>query len=255
MRRTMAALLAPIILFAAAAPAQADTPVPPSKEKDVQKQGLVFVLDGIGGHDWLGMTSQIFLPCAGVKHVIRPYNWSHGFGQLLKDLQDTRHMARKAEELAALIQSEKNADPDRPIYILANSGGTCLALMAAEQLPPGTLQRLVLMQAAVSPEFDLRCALRAVRTNIVNHHSTMDRFILHWGTWQFGTADRHYVASAGCTGFVVPRDLSPADAALYDRLIQIPWEPRMMLDGHHGGHIGVHAPGYLMNHVAPWLRD
>jgi hypothetical protein len=251
----MAALFAPIILFTVATPVQADPPAPPWQEKDPPRPGVVFVLDGIGGHDWLGMTSQLFLPRAGVKHTIRPYNWSHGFGQLLKDLQDTRHMGRKAEELAALILAEKEADADRPIYILANSGGTGLALLAAERLPAGTLERIVLMQAAVSPDYDMRCALRAVRSNIVNHHSSMDRIILHWGTWQFGTADRHYVASAGCTGFVVPKNMTEADAQLYQRLLQIPWEPRMMLDGHHGGHLGVHAPLFLINHVAPWLRD
>jgi hypothetical protein len=219
------------------------------------RKGIVYVIGGVGGYDPLPVSASIFLPMAKVKHDIRGYHWSHGFGTILKDLQDTRHVMRKAGVLAEVILAEKRHDPVRPIYLLANSGGTGLALFAAELLPPETLERIVLLAAAVSPDYDLRHPLRATRQGIVSFYSPLDRIILHWGTWQFGTIDRFYTASAGCKKFNIPADLSPEDRELYQKLVQIPWEPRMMLQGHGGTHSGVHAPGFLMTEVAPWLRD
>jgi pimeloyl-ACP methyl ester carboxylesterase len=246
-------VLASLGLLAAATAVSAQAPAA-GAEKEPGRRGIVFVLDGIGGHDFLPFTTQFLLPRAGVPHEIKSFHWSHGFGQALKDLQDFRHLHRKADELAGLILTHKEREPDRPVYLVGNSGGTALVLLAAEKLPPQTLERIILLAAAVSPDFDLRGALRATRGGIVNYYSSLDRLVLHWGTWQFGTADRHYVASAGC-GFSRPADLTPEDQYNYDRLVQIPWEPRMMLHGHGGGHLGVHAPGFLMNEVAPWLRD
>ncbi len=205
--------------------------------------------------DPLPVSTPVFLPMAGVSHEIRDFYWSHGVGQILKDLQDTRHLKQKAEELAELILSEKSRDQDKPIYILANSGGTGLALTTAELLPPQTLERIILLAAAVSPEYDLCPALKASRGGIVSFYSNLDRFVLHWGTWQFGTMDRYYVSSAGCTGFAVPDDPSPEDQELYKGLTQISWQPRMILLGHGGLHVGVHAPLFLINEVAPWLKE
>lgn len=218
------------------------------------KKGIVFVIGGVGGYDPLPLTAQLCFPQAGVEHEIRSYFWNHGIGMILKDLQDTRHYMRKADELAELILAEKRLQPDRPIYIVANSGGTGLALFTAERLPPATLERIVLLTAAVSPQYDLRPALRATRGEVVSYYSYLDRFILGWGTWQFGTADRFYVTSAGCTGFTIPGNLAPADQQLYKRLVQIPWQPRMLLLGHSGLHSTVHSPAFLMSEVAGWLR-
>jgi hypothetical protein len=216
---------------------------------------VIFVLGGIGGYDPLPVSASLFLPVGGARHAVRGFYWHHGFGQPLKDLQDLRHLMRKGDELAELILAEKRAHPERPVYLLANSGGTAVALFAAEQLPAATLERVVLLAAAVSPHYDLRGALAATRGGIVSHYSPLDRLVLHWGTSHFGTADRHYVASAGCTGFAVPPDLCPEDRALYERLVQVSWHPRMILNGHGGGHTGIHAPHFLIHEVAPWFRD
>ena len=54
----------------------------------------------------------------------------------------------KAEELADYIRRLRAEDPNRPIYIVAKSGGTGLALLAAELLPANALERIVLLSAA-----------------------------------------------------------------------------------------------------------
>src|ERR1051325_312319 len=97
-----------------------------------------------------------------------------GWGQMFRDLQDTEHLLNKAGDLASQILSFKETHPERPVYLLAKSGGAGLALLAAEQLPPNTLERIVLLSAAVSPGYDLRGALRATRGEIVSFYSPFD---------------------------------------------------------------------------------
>jgi pimeloyl-ACP methyl ester carboxylesterase len=214
----------------------------------------VFVVGGVGGFDVVGKAAQWALPRAGVRHEIRDFVWTHGWGQLLKDLQDTRHLLHKADQLAAAVLQVKAQDPEQPVYLVGKSGGTALVLAAAERLPPQTLERIILLSAAVSPAFDLTPALRATRWEIVSFYSRYDQLILGWGTRQFGTADRFYGPSAGLHGFVLPSDLSEADRACYQRLVQIPWNPAMMLYGHPGLHVGTSMPAFLAKNVAPWLK-
>src|SRR5262249_10997938 len=156
--------------------------------------------------------------------------------------------------LAAEVRKVKEEDPDRRVYLVGRSGGSGLVLLTAEMLLPETLERVVLLSAAVSPGYDLRPALRTCRGGIVSFYSRADQLQLNLGTRQFGTVDRVYGPSAGLKGFVVPADLSAEDRALYGRLVQVPWRPRMLLEGHAGTHMGTFLPAFLGVEVAPWLR-
>jgi pimeloyl-ACP methyl ester carboxylesterase len=246
--------LALLVLAAGNRAAAQDPPPPTPVEPAPVKPGVVYVVGGVGGMDILGMSAQWALPRAGVPHVIRNFVWTHGFGRLFKDLQDTRHLLAKAEELARDIRRLKAEDPDRPVYVVGKSGGTGLVLAAAEMLPPNTLERIVLLSAAVSPGYDLRRALKATRGQIVSFYSDYDLLILGWGTSQFGTVDRVYGPSAGLRRFSVPTGLSDADRALYQRLVEVPWKPRMICEGHTGAHFGTSLPAFLGKEVAPWLK-
>jgi pimeloyl-ACP methyl ester carboxylesterase len=217
-------------------------------------RGIVFVVGGIGGFDTMPLSARVFLPRAGLDHEIVNFVWTHGWGRMFRDLQDTEHLLKKADELASLMRRQKEREPDRPIFLVAKSGGAGLALLAAERLPPDSLQRLVLLSAAVSPTYDLRPALRAIRSQLVAFYSHNDQLILHWGTSTFGTIDRHFGPSAGLTGFRVPRELIPEDLELYRKLVQIPWQPRMLRQGYVGTHSGTSMPAFLEAEVAPWLK-
>jgi pimeloyl-ACP methyl ester carboxylesterase len=239
-----------MLALAAVARAQGPAPaVPPPV-----RRGLVILVSGVGGYDSLQLSARLVLPRAGVKHDIYNFVWTHGLGRLFSDLEDTDHVDRKAGELAGLIRRWKQAEPDRPVFLVAKSGGAGVALLAAERLPPGTIERIILLSAAVSPRYDLRPALRATRKQIVSFYSKNDQFILRWGTSTFGTIDRHYGPAAGLTGFRVPADLSPEDRALYGRLVQVPWQPHMLTQGYLGNHGGTSAPAFLAREVAPWLQ-
>jgi hypothetical protein len=206
--------------------------------------GIVLVIGGVGGLDILGASACAALPRAGVRHDVREFVWTHGWGHFLRDLQDSQHLQRKAEELANRLRRLKADNPDRPLFLLAKSGGTGLALRAAEMLPANTLERMILLSAAVSPGYDLRRALMATRQEIVSFHSPYDQLMLNFGTRGFGTVDRVYGPSAGLRGFVAPTELDAADWALYQRLVQVPWNSRMLLQGHNGMHSGTSLPTF-----------
>ncbi len=230
-------------------------PIRPGPQMDPpSRPGVVIVVCGIGGIDFVALSSQWALPRAGVRHEIREFSWTHGKGRLLRDLQDTQHCLRKGDELAEEVRKIKAQDPDRPVYLVGKSGGTGIILAAAEQLPPQTLERIILLSPAVAPSYDLRRALWATKQQIVSFYSPYDQLVLNWGTSQFGTIDRYYGASAGLRGFVIPTGQSALDRALYDRLVQVKWNPGMILEGHLGIHIGTSMPAFVAKEVAPWLK-
>ena len=218
------------------------------------KRGVIFVVDGIGGMDLLCASAKLMLPHKGVVHEVQPFRWSHGTGQYARDLFDRPHLLRKARELADQVNAVLARDPSTPVYLIGRSGGAALVIHTAEQLPPRSLERLILLSAGISSGYDLRPALRAVRGEIVSFHSKNDQLVLNWGTRTFGTLDRVRSPGAGLAGFVPPKDLDETDRALYARLVQIPWRPRMLCVGHTGSHLGTALPLFLGAEVAPWLK-
>src|SRR5882724_5974600 len=187
------------------------------------RPGVVVTVEGIGGVDLLPRTANTSLHKVGLPHEVRNFRWSHGTGRFLIDLQDTQHLIKKADELAQYLIRVRAEAPERPLYVVAKSAGTGLTLFALGQVPPGTVDRAILISSAVSPSFDLRQALRGTRGEIVAFHSRNDQVVLNWGTSHFGTADRYYGPSAGLRGFVPPADLDQEGRELYRRLVQVAW--------------------------------
>jgi pimeloyl-ACP methyl ester carboxylesterase len=233
-----------LLVVLGAAPARANPDVP----------GVVFVVGGIGGLDPVQASAPAALSWAGLPHEVRVFEWTHGKCRLLRDLRDTRHLLAQGARLAGEVRAVKAADPARPVYLLGHSAGAGVVLAAAEHLPPGTLERIVLLSAAVSPGFDLTDALRATRGEVVSFHSAFDQLTLGLGTTLFGTVDRVYGASAGVGGFEVPPDLDAEGRQLYGRLVQVPWSMDWFFECCYGGpHHGTCMPLFLARRVAPWL--
>src|SRR5262249_10263031 len=157
------------------------------------------------------------------RHEVRVFEWSHGFGRHVRDLQDTPHLLAKATELADEVRQVKAQG--RPVFLVGHSGGAGLVLAAAAQLPPATVERTILLAPAVSPTFDLSAALRATKGELVSYRSELDRLWLGLGTHEFGTVDRVYGSAAGLHGFREPDHLTDEGRLLYRRLVQIPWRP------------------------------
>jgi pimeloyl-ACP methyl ester carboxylesterase len=215
--------------------------------------GTVILIEGVGGFRLMQPSSAVGLRLAGVPHECRTFHWGHGWGRIFLDLQNPANVEARAGELSDLILSIKREAPSRPVYLIGHSGGTGIAVRAAEKLPPDTLRRVVLLSSALSPNRDLRKALSACERGIVSYYSALDCLILGWGTWTFGTIDRAHERSAGHVGFHLPPGLTPAEAALYERLIQVPWSLRMMWTGNVGNHHGSVLPLFLACEVSRWL--
>lgn len=225
-----------------------------SLRADEPMPGTVFVVGGVGGLDPIQACAPWALPRAGVLHHIEVFTWTHGKCRLLRDLQDVRHVLAQADHLAAVVRERQAREPGRPIYLLSHSAGAGLVLAAAERLPPASVERIILLSAAVSPNYDLRPALRATRRELVSFNSTYDRLCLDWCTSVFGTIDRVYGPAAGLDGFRTPPDLDDEGRGLYERLVQVPWHLEMIRQCTDGSHHGPCMPIFLAHLVAPWLK-
>jgi pimeloyl-ACP methyl ester carboxylesterase len=216
--------------------------------------GVVYMVGGIGGISPLGPAAKVALPLAGVEHELRDFPWQHGKGLYLRDLQDRRHLLAKAEELANEILELHRREPNRRVYLIGHSAGTAVIVHAAEMLPPGSVERMILLSSALSPTYDLTRALRATRGEIVSFYSQSDFLPLALGTRQFGTADRVYGPAAGLAGFEMPPNLDDDAKRCYQRLVQVPWTLDRMFAFEGGWHHSTTMPLFLGRRVAPWLK-
>jgi pimeloyl-ACP methyl ester carboxylesterase len=221
---------------------------------DPEPKPIVYLVDGIGGISLLIPSAKIAFPLAGVHYEQREFYWQHGKGRLLRDLQDEHHLLNKSAELAQEIRQLRQCEPNRRVYLIGHSAGTAVAVHAAEQLPPASIERIILLSSALSPTYDLTGALRATRREIVAYNSSCD-CVLDYFTCLFGTADRVYGPSAGLNGFVRPPCLDDEGKRCYERLVQIPWTIDKVFHLQGGLHHSTTMPLFLARRVAPWLKD
>jgi hypothetical protein len=140
------------------------------------------------------------------------------------------------------------------VTLLGHSAGAAVVLGAAENLPPGVIDEIVVLAPSVSRDYDLRPALRSSARGIDAFSSENDRLALGVGTYVLGTADRRWVPAAGRVGFR-PIVESSEDAALVAKLRVHPWHPIVAWTGNHGGHDDSYRSGYLRAYVLPALMQ
>ena len=226
---------------------------PPDALERREGSGLVLVADGVGGLELLGTGLRYAAGAAGFPHAIRVVRWGHGLGRWHVDLTDVANHEAQAEAIAAEARASLVARPEAPVFLVGKSGGSGVVVRALERLPEGSIERAVLVAPALSPGYDLRRALGAVRREMVAFWSPLDLVVLGLGTRVFGTVDRVRGVSAGLVGFRPPTDLDEAGRAAYARLRQVRWHPRMAPTGYWGGHVGPDSPAFLRRYVLPLL--
>lgn len=215
--------------------------------------GLVWMFPGIEGHPAMLGPARQALRDAGVNAAVEVYEW-HRPGMLgsIHNLQDESGNRAKAAELAASISEYSRHHPSRPIDLIGYSGGSGLAIMVAEALPESArLHHVILLQAAVSPDYDLTPVLRRLDGKLVNFYSPLDWAFLGVGTSLFGTMDRKYEPAAGKLGFNPL--LAAPDEKLRQHLEQHCWNAEMFLAGHYGGHLGPFSYNWSRKYLAPLL--
>ena len=165
--------------------------------------------------------------------------------RIIKDLTNRDVNKRKASELASQLREYRAKFPDHQLHLVAKSAGTAIALWAMSELEPETLDRVVLLSAAVSPVFPLHEALPAARQDVYSFWSPNDLFWLGLGTSMFGTADGVRGNSAGLVGFSTKQPTA--------KLREVKWDRSMISSFHVGTHSGTSMPRFIRRYVMPLL--
>jgi pimeloyl-ACP methyl ester carboxylesterase len=215
--------------------------------------GVVLVADGCGGVELCEMAMrQVMGEKGGLCRVV-PIAWSHGFGRWFADLSDVPNHQAQSQKVVEAVLDRIEREPSKPVFLVGKSGGTWIVVKALEELPEGSVEAVVLLAPAISPDYDLSEALRAVNREMVAFWSPLDVVVLGIGTWLFKTTNRVRSFSAGLVGFRVPETADPERQRLYHRLRQVRWRPNMAKTGYFGGHVGPDSPAFLRKYVVPLL--
>jgi pimeloyl-ACP methyl ester carboxylesterase len=213
---------------------------------------LLIYLPGISGLLGPGRRLGTALDSGGFDALYRVFDWTDGD----PGLDALRAYARnqdQAQDLANRLAGQRIGDPDRPILLIAHSGGAGVAVWALEKLPKEIQVRgVILLAPALSPSYDLSRALRHVSGKMIVFYSPRDQWILDVGTKLFGTIDRVQTEAAGLNGFHIPPG---ADPAQYHKLIQIPYDPAWAALGNPGDHMGPLAGRFVRTILTPLLRS
>lgn len=190
-------------------------------------KGRLIVLPGVGNTRFHleGFVTRIERQSPHLEVEVRPW------GVPLLALHNLRAEQRNlgvAAELAAEIAAWRRAHPDELMYLLGYSGGGGIATLVAAGLPEDvSIDRLVLVAPAISPDYPLaERVLPHVEDFVVNYASARDLQV-GWGTRVFGTIDRVEAESAGAVGF----------ASASPRVLQWTWTPAELGLGHRGNHL------------------
>jgi pimeloyl-ACP methyl ester carboxylesterase len=213
-------------------------------------RGYVVMLPGVENSPWQFHGTIRGLREAGIDLAFDIVEWGDG-SDSLENLRDLARNQERARRIAFQLAGYQVSYPDRPVTLIGYSGGAGIAALAAESLPESVcLERLILIGAALSPDYDLSKARSQCRRGVVNFYSERDRWILGLGTLWFGTIDRRKTPSAGCQGF---RDSSGALLDFPD-LLQAAWRPDWARLGHRGNHVGWLSSRWAREVLADYLR-
>lgn len=231
--------------------------IPPDLNTQARRnRGLVVVLPGIEGPSIWNRNLVQGLNDGGIDCAIERYDWGTPVpGGWLINLTDIEGNRAAADRFRDHVIAYMDEFPNRPVVLVGHSGGAGIALLTAERMPRDRpVSMIVLLAAAVGPEFDLRDALRGTSGTVLNCYSERDDVLLGAGTKIAGTIDRSHSDAAGKVGFTVP---GPGDREFdrsYERLVQIPWTVQMSKLGNAGGHTGWTNRRFVRQWLAPRVR-
>ncbi len=168
----------------------------------------------------------------------------------LSALERNRHEANK---IASKIVKYQERHPNRPVHIIGHSGGGGVAVLTLEALPADHgITSAILLAPAISPDYDLRRALRRTEEGIWNFYSRYDVGFLRAGTTFMGTIDGQHTSAAGAVGFQMPPGFDGDDRNLYaSRLRQQGYSRKMADSGHTGSHTGWAGRQFVSEWLCP----
>jgi pimeloyl-ACP methyl ester carboxylesterase len=230
---TRSVLRALLLLHVCAVATAADGPVrrfdcgPALAAVPSQASGRLLILPGVGNTRFhlAGFVAAAETQLPRFEVEVRP--WGVPF-MTIHNLRAHERNEATAAAIAAEIATWRRAHPDAPLYLVGYSGGGGIATLVTAALPDDvSIDRLVLVAPAISPDYPLDAeVLPHVREHVVSYASERDLQV-GWGTRTFGTIDRKNTASAGAIGFAAP----------HERLLEYRWSAADLAVGHAGNHL------------------
>jgi pimeloyl-ACP methyl ester carboxylesterase len=209
-------------------------------------------LPGIAGTKQIDRAVNKGIKEGGFDGTAENYDWTENNPGMAALLAYERNQ-REAKLISDKIVKQRTAVPTGKFYLLGHSGGAGLAVWALEDLPDNiTVDSVVLMSPALSPNYDLTRALKHVTGHIYVFSSLTDVFVLGVGTKLFGTIDGVKTDAAGRVGFSQP---PTADAQQYRKLVALPYDTSWFKYGDAGDHIGGMRESFGENILAPLLLE
>jgi pimeloyl-ACP methyl ester carboxylesterase len=199
----------------------------PESASPSQAVGRLLVLPGVGNTRFhlAGFVADAEAQLPRFDVEVRP--WGVPF-MAIRNLRAHERNTAFAAALAQEIAAWRRANPEAPFYLVGYSGGGGMATLVTAALPDDvSIDRLVLVAPAISPDYPLGTeVLPHVREYVVNYASERDLQV-GWGTRTFGTIDRKNTESAGAIGF----------ARAHERVLEYRWSSVDVAVGHAGNHL------------------
>jgi pimeloyl-ACP methyl ester carboxylesterase len=173
--------------------------------------------------------------------------WS--LGDVFRDVTNQANHRAAGQFLAAKVNAYRTAHGGGRVVLLSHSSGAAVVLAAVEILPPGTVDRVIVLAPGCSTLYDLRPALYRVREGIDVFYSTQDEVLANMVNLT-GTTDGVHAPAAGRVGFT-PIITCPDDLGLYLKLHQYRWYPALRSVHNYGGHIGTLHLAFLRAYILP----
>jgi pimeloyl-ACP methyl ester carboxylesterase len=108
-------------------------------------EGVVFVANGSGDFRTVSTNLSRVVAETGTPLQIETVAWSHGYGRYLADHIDHDNHLAEGERLAAQVAAYRQTYPGRKVYLVGHSAGCAVVLCAAERLPSGSVDRIILL--------------------------------------------------------------------------------------------------------------
>lgn len=252
--RPVSRRILPVAILLVPACAQLPPCQPVSTRPQLSPRHVAMAADGAGDYRTCSETIRATAQADARPLEVITFVWSHGYLHNLADHTDYAFARDRGRELAELVVTRRQAHPDVPVSLIGHSAGCGVVLAAAEQLPPDSIERVILLGPSVSSHYDIRPALRAARYGVDLFCSPRDVVWLGAFIQLFGAMDDPIATrTAGRFGFDVRSD-DPSDAVLCAKLRQYTWNPSLRTVGHDGGHFGAYAPEHLRRFILPLLE-
>ncbi len=234
-RRTKPSLVGLVLLVAAAGGCA-----------EPKKCPAVFYCDGAGWYSSGGSVAQ-GLRDAGFNGTFTTYGWSAMLGPAHDHFVNAGSKGI-AHGLTRRIEKLRRSDPSGQIDVMGLSAGTSIVLLALEQLPAGIeVDNVVLFSPSVSAERNLAKAMRHVRRNLYATCSPHDAILATLAV----NADGLPGPPAGRVGFRLPRQAGAGTDEVYQRVINLPWDPAYLAFDWSGGHTSVTNRRMVASVIAP----